>query len=282
MCMGFGCNAAGVIACRIIDSPRERLIATITNNFVPCNGRFPTLIALASIFIAGTAGSFNSLAAALSVLSAIVLGVAITLFISRLLSKTILKGLPSSFTLELPPYRKPQVGRIILRSIFDRTLFVLGRAVVIAAPAGLLIWVMANTVISGASLLAHGAQLLDPFARLLGLDGYILMAFILGLPANEIVIPILIMSYMSKGSMLELGSLDEMRQLFVDNGWTWLTAVCMMLFSLNHWPCGTTLWTIRKETQSWKWTWFSLLVPSITGIAVCFIVAQGARLLGLV
>lgn len=282
MCMGFGCNAAGIIACRIIDSPRERLIATITNNFVPCNGRFPTLIALASIFIASAAGSFSSLAATLSILVAIVLGVILTLFISRLLSKTILKGLPSSFTLELPPYRKPQVGRIIVRSIFDRTLFVLGRAVAVAAPAGFVIWSMANIIIGDVSILTHCAQFLDPFSRLLGLDGYIMMAFILGLPANEIVVPILIMSYMSKGAMLELDSLTEMRQLFIDNGWTWLTAVCMMLFSLNHWPCATTLWTIRKETQSCKWTLVSFLVPTVTGIIICFIIAQGARLLGLV
>lgn len=282
MCMGFGCNAAGVIACRIIDSPRERLIAIITNNFVPCNGRFPTLIALASIFIATTTNGFSSLVATLSILVTIILGVMITLFISKLLSKTILKGLPSSFTLELPPYRKPQVGRIIVRSIFDRTLFVLGRAIVIAAPAGFIIWIMANVTIGDVSLLTHCAQFLNPFAKLLGMDGYIMMAFILGLPANEIVIPILIMSYMSKGSMLELDSLNEMRQLFIDNGWTWLTAVCTMLFSLNHWPCGTTLWTIKKETQSSKWTWISFLVPTITGIVVCFIVAQGALLLGLI
>ncbi len=282
MCMGFGCNAAGVIACRIIDSPRERLIATITNNFVPCNGRFPTLIALATIFIATGTGAFSTFTATLSILVVIVLGVMITLFISKLLSKTILKGLPSSFTLELPPYRKPQVGRIIVRSIFDRTLFVLGRAVAVAAPAGLVIWFMANITIGDASLLTYCAQFLNPFAQLLGMDGYILMAFILGLPANEIVIPILIMSYMAKGSMLELDSLEEMRRLFLDNGWTWLTAVCTMLFSLNHWPCGTTLWTIRKETQSWKWTWVSFLVPTLTGIVVCFVVAQGAALLGLV
>ncbi len=282
MCMGFGCNAAGIIACRIIDSPRERLIATITNNFVPCNGRFPTLIALATIFIATGAGAFSSLVATLSILAVIVLGVFITLFISKLLSKTVLKGLPSSFTLELPPYRKPQIGRIIVRSIYDRTLFVLGRAIAIAAPAGFVIWAMANIMVGNASLLTHCAQFLNPFAHLLGMDGYILMAFILGLPANEIVIPILIMSYMSKGAMLELDSLNAMKQLFIDNGWTWLTAICTMLFCLNHWPCGTTLWTIRKETQSWKWTWMSFIIPTITGIVVCFIVAQGARLLGLV
>jgi ferrous iron transport protein B len=281
MCMGFGCNAAGIIACRIIDSPRERLIATITNNYVPCNGRFPTLIALATIFIASAAGAFSSVAATLSILAAIVLGVMITLFISKLLSKTILKGLPSSFTLELPPYRKPQIGRVIVRSILDRTLFVLGRAVTVAAPAGLLIWAMANITAGDASLLTHCARFLDPFGRLLGMDGYIVMAFILGLPANEIVIPILIMSYMATGSMMELDSLAAMRQLFMDHGWTWLTAVCMMLFSLNHWPCATTLWTIRKETQSFRWTVVSFLVPTLTGMVICFIVAQGARLIGL-
>ena len=277
MCMGFGCNAAGIISCRIIDSPRERLIAIITNNFVPCNGRFPILISLASIFIVNSTGIFRSLTATLSVLTSIVLGVVITLFISKLLSRSILKGLPSSFTLELPPYRKPQVGKIIVRSIFDRTLFVLARAVIVAAPAGLIIWAMANLIIGDASLLTHCAQFLNPFAQLLGMDGYILMAFILGLPANEIVIPILIMSYMSKGSMLELNSLLEMKQLFINNGWSWLTAICTMLFALNHWPCGTTLLTIRKETQSWKWTLISFLVPTITGIIICFIVAQGVR-----
>lgn len=282
MCMGFGCNAAGVVACRIIDSPRERLIATITNNFVPCNGRFPTLIALASMFIAGSSGTFNSILAALSVLVAIILGVLITLIISKLLSNTVLKGIPSSFTLELPPYRKPQVGKVIVRSIFDRTLFVLGRAIAVAAPCGLIIWVMANVKIGEYSLLAHSAQFLDPFGKLIGLDGYILMAFILGLPANEIVIPILIMAYMAEGAMLELNSLSEMKKLFIDNGWTNLTAICMMIFSLNHWPCGTTIWTIRKETQSLKWTGISILVPTITGLLICFIIAQCARLINLI
>jgi len=279
--MGFGCNAAGVISCRIIDSPRERLIAIITNNFVPCNGRFPTLIALSTIFIAGAAGSFGDVAAALSILTAIVLGISVTLLISRVLSRTILKGIPSSFALELSPYRKPQVGKVIIRSIFDRTLFVLGRALAVAAPAGLVIWFMSNVMIGDSSLLARCSQFLDPFGKLLGLDGTILMAFILGLPANEIVIPILIMNYTARSSILELESLEAMKQLFVDNGWTWLTAVCMMLFSLNHWPCATTLWTIGKETGSFKWTLVSFLVPAITGVIICLIVAQGARLLGL-
>ncbi len=282
MCMGFGCNAAGVIACRIIDSPRERLIATITNNFVPCNGRFPTLIALSSIFIAANAGPFKSIAATAAVMCAIVLGVVITLVLSKLLSKTMLKGIPSSFTLELPPYRKPQVGKILIRSIFDRTLFVLARAVIVAAPAGILIWIMANISVSGQSVLNHCATFLQPFGYLLGMDGYILMAFILGFPANEIVIPIIIMSYMSSGAMLELDTISELRQLLVANWWTWLTAVCTMLFSLNHFPCGTTLLTIFKETQSKKWTFMSFIIPTIAGIVICFIVAQSARLLGLV
>lgn len=282
LCMGFGCNAAGVVACRIIESPRERLIAIITNNFVPCNGRFPTLIAIASMFLAGYAGRFSSLAAALSIVAVILLAVFLTLLVSRVLSKTILKGLPSSFVLELPPYRKPQVGRVLVRSFLDRTLFVLGRAVTVAAPAGLVIWVMANITWGDASLLTHCATFLDPFASLIGLDGYILMAFILGLPANEIVIPILIMGYLAKGSMLELSSLFELKSLLVDNGWTWVTAVCTMLFTLNHWPCGTTLWTIKKETASWKWTAVSFAVPTVIGIFLCFVVAQGAALFHLV
>lgn len=279
MCMGFGCNAAGIVGCRIIDSPRERLIAMITNNFVPCNGRFPTLIAIISMFFVAdmglTGGSFISV---LILTGVILFGIAMTFFISKLLSKTILKGVPSSFTLELPPYRRPQVGRVIFRSIFDRTLFVLGRAILIAAPAGLIIWCMANITIGEISLLSYLAGFLDPFARLLGLDGVILLAFILGLPANEIVVPIIIMAYMSQGSLIELESLAEMKQLFISHGWTWVTAVCTMLFSLMHWPCSTSLLTIKKETGSWKWVGISFLVPTLTGMAVCFLVSALAKL----
>ncbi len=283
MCMGFGCNAAGIIGCRIIDSPRERMIAMITNNFVPCNGRFPTLIAIITMFFAGVvAGPLQSVVSALLLTGVIVLGVTMTLFISKILSKTILKGLPSSFTLELPPYRKPQIGRVIVRSVFDRTLFVLGRAIAVAAPAGLVIWILANIHVGDLSILAHCADFLDPFAKLLGLDGYILMAFILGFPANEIVVPIIIMSYMAAGNILELDSLSQLRELLVSHGWTWLTAVCVMLFSLMHWPCGTTCWTIKKESLSWKWTFVSFFVPTITGIVICFVVANTVRLLGLV
>ncbi|NCB52812.1 MAG: ferrous iron transport protein B [Clostridia bacterium] len=283
MCMGFGCNAAGIIGCRIIDSPRERLIAIITNNFVPCNGRFPTLIAIITMFFAGTAGgAFKSVVSTLALTAVIVLGVMMTVFISKLLSKTILKGLPSSFNLELPPYRRPQIGKVIVRSIFDRTLFVLSRAAVVAAPAGAVIWLLANVQAGGVSLLSHCAGFLDPFAQLLGLDGYILLAFILGFPANEIVVPIIIMSYMASGTLTDYESLAGLHVLFADHGWTWLTAVCTMLFSLMHWPCGTTCLTIRKETGSLKWTLISIAVPTVTGMVLCFLTASAVRLLGLI
>lgn len=279
MCMGFGCNAAGIVGCRIIDSPRERLIAMITNNFVPCNGRFPTLIAIISMFFVGVSGgAFDSMLSALLLTLFIVLGVCMTFAVSKVLSMTVLKGIPSSFTLELPPYRRPQIGKVIVRSVFDRTLFVLGRAIAVAAPAGLLIWIMANVQLDGITLLAHFSGFLDPFARLLGMDGVILMAFILGLPANEIVIPIIIMAYMAQGSLLEFDSLAQLRDLLMNNGWTWITAVSTMLFSLMHWPCTTTLLTIRKESGSLKWTAMSFLVPTVCGIVLCFAFATVARM----
>lgn len=201
-----------------------------------------------------------------------------TFAVTKLLSKTLLKGVPSSYTLELPPYRRPQIGKVIVRSIFDRTLFVLGRAVVIAIPAGMLIWVMANIKVGDMSVLNHCADFLDPFAKLMGLDGIILMAFILGLPANEIVVPIIIMAYMAQGSILELDNLMEMKQLFVSHGWTWITAVSMMLFSLTHWPCSTTLITIKKETGSVKWMLAAFLIPTVLGIVLCMIFANIAKL----
>ena len=272
MCMGFGCNAAGVVGCRIIDSPRERLLAILTNNFVPCNGRFPTLIALLTMFFVGTAGGgLSPVLSALLLTAAIVLGVGITFAMTKLLSETLLRGVPSSFTLELPPYRKPQIGKVLVRSVFDRTLFVLGRAAAVAAPAGLVIWLMANITAGGVSILAHCAAFLDPFARLMGLDGVILLAFILGFPANEIVIPIIIMAYTAQGSILELDSLAQMKDLFVQNGWTWVTAVSVMLFSLNHWPCSTTLLTIKKETGSLKWTALAAAIPTGVGVALCIL-----------
>ena len=283
MSMGFGCNAAGVIACRIIDSPRERLIAMITNNFVPCNGRFPTLIAISMIFFgAFAAKGLSSILAATTVVGLVLVGIFVTLLVSKALSKTVLKGVPSSFTLELPPYRKPQIGRVIVRSVFDRTLFVLGRAVMVAAPAGALTWLVANITIGDTSLLNHMAGFLEPFGQLLGMDGFILLAFILGLPANEIVMPILIMSYLSTGAMLEFESLDALRSLLVENGWTWITGLNVMLFSLLHFPCATTLLTMRKETNGVKWPAFTFIITTGIAIAVTFLINTFATLLGLV
>ena len=282
MCMGFGCNAAGVVGCRIIDSPRERLIAILTNNFVPCNGRFPVIISIISMFFLGTAaGLGKSVLSAAILLCVVLFGIFMTFVVSRLLSGTILKGIPSSFTLELPPFRRPQIGKVIVRSLCDRTLFVLGRAAAVAAPAGLIIWIMANVQVGGASLLAQCAGFLDPFTNLLGLDGVILMAFILGIPANEIVFPIIIMAYMSTGSIIELENLSLLKELLMDNGWTWVTAVSTMLFCLLHWPCSTTCMTIKKETQSKKWTVAAFLLPTVICMIVCFFFTSIVRLIGI-
>ncbi|NLV17194.1 MAG: ferrous iron transporter B [Syntrophomonadaceae bacterium] len=281
MCMGFGCNAAGVIACRIIDSKRERLIAILTNTFVPCNGRFPTLIALSIIFAAGAAASaYKTIIASAVVTALVMLGIIITFAASWILSKTILRGESSAFFLELPPYRKPQIGAVIYRSIIDRTVFVLKRAMIMAAPAGAVTWVLANVFVGDISVLTHLAQFLEPTARIIGLDGFILMAFILGLPANEIVIPILLMSYLSMGYMVDFTGLEELGRILVQNGWTWVTALNVMLFSLLHWPCSTTLLTAYKESGSLKWTFAAFLIPTVTAFSVCFLTAQLARLLG--
>jgi len=281
MCMGFGCNACGVVGCRIIDSPRERLIATITNSFVPCNGRFPTLIAIITMFFAGVISSpfLRSIVSTLLLVFVILLGIFMTLLVSNLLSKTLLKGIPSSFALELPPYRKPQIGKVIVRSIFDRTIFVLGRAMIVAAPAGLLIWILANIHIGELTILAHLTSFLDPFAKIFGLDGVILMAFILGFPANEIVMPIIIMSYLSSGTLTEFDSLFALKELLVQNGWTWVTALSTMIFSLFHFPCSTTILTIKKETGSWKWALLSFILPTLVGLIICFLLTTIFNLL---
>ena len=269
--MGFGCNAAGVVGCRIIDSPRERLLAILTNNFVPCNGRFPALIALITMFFVVGSGVIGSLWSAALLTVVIVCGILATFGITRLLSATLLKGIPSSFTLELPPYRRPQIGRVIVHSLLDRTVFVLGRAAAVAAPAGLVLWALANITVGEISLLNHCAAFLDPFAQWMGLDGAILIAFILGFPANEIVIPIILMVYLAQGTLTEPTSLMGMKQIFLDNGWTWATAVSTMLFSLFHWPCSTTVWTIRKETGSFKWTTLAVALPTLLGTLLCIL-----------
>lgn len=245
------------------------------------NGAFPTLIAIITMFFAGSVAlPFQSAVSTLWLIAVIALGVFMTLIVSRILSKTILKGVPSSFALELPPYRRPQVGKVLVRSIFDRTLFVLGRAVTVAAPAGIIIWLLANIHAGDTSLLAHCASFLDPFARLIGLDGVILMAFLLGFPANEIVIPLIIMAYLANGSMVDMSNLEALRELLVSNGWTPVTALCTMLFSLMHFPCATTCLTIRKETGSFKWTALSIFIPTAAGMLLCFLVANTARLFG--
>lgn len=270
MCMGFGCNAAGVTGCRIINSPREKLIAILTNSFVPCNGRFPFLITITTIFIAGSVQGFSgSIISTIAVLLVILLGIFMTLLISKILSETLLKGMPSSFVLELPPYRKPQFGKILVRSIFDRTLFVLGRAICVAAPAGLVIWIFANVGINGESLLNIIANFLNPFASLMGLDGYILTAFIFGIPANEIVLPIILMCYLGNGTLVSLDDTFAIGNILVQNGWTILTAINVMIFTCLHFPCTTTLLTIKKETGSLKWTVISFLTPTVCGIVLC-------------
>ncbi|MGN0136136.1 ferrous iron transport protein B [Anaerotignum sp.] len=268
MCMGFGCNAAGVTACRIIESPRERLIAILTNSFVPCNGRFPTLILLAGFFFA--AG--NPLAAGGFVFLLIALAVAVTLGASFLLSRTVLKGVPSAFVLELPPYRRPKIGDVILRSMLDRTIFVLGRAVTVAMPAGAVIWFCQNVEVGGFTLLYGLTTLLEPLGSLMGLSGVILAAFLLGIPANEIVLPILLMVYSQSGMLVEAEGISQAGAILQNNGWTWVTAVCAILFSLNHFPCATTLLTIRKETGSWLWTGASFLLPTMVGVSLCILV----------
>lgn len=276
MAMGLGCNAAGVTGCRIIDSPRERLIAILTNSLVPCNGRFPLLTAMISLFMAKRAGSLFS---ALLLTSFILLSFGMSFFASWLLSHTVLKGVPSFFTLELPPYRRPQAGKVLVRSLLDRTLFVLGRAVTAAAPAGLLIWLLANITIGGTSLLSLLAGFLDPAGRLLGLDGVILMAFLLGFPANEIVLPIILMAYLETGTLVSMEDSASLYNLLTAHGWTVKTAVCMAVFSLFHWPCATTCLTIKKETGSLKWTAVSILLPAAAGCILCMMICAGWPLL---
>jgi len=282
MAMGFGCNAAGVISTRVIDSPRERLIAILTNNFVPCNGRFPTLIMLASVFVAAAfPPAFASFAAAGAVLAVVLIGAGFTLLISWILSRTILRGEASAFTLELPPYRRPNIGRILYTSLIDRTVFVLLRALGTAAPAGALIWILGNIDLHGISLAQHAANFLNPFGLLLGLDGVILLAYVIAIPANEIVVPTMLMVYMGTGMMTDLPGLDSLRTLLVSgHGWTMLTAVNLMLFSLLHNPCGTTILTIYRETNSKKWAALSVVITLGVAFLVTLLTASVARLAG--
>ena len=275
MLMGFGCNAAGATGCRIIDSPRERLIALLTNALVPCNGRFPLLILLLTLY--ACAGVGGAALPALGLTGLVALSVMMTFLASRLLSATLLKGMPSAFALEMPPFRRPQVGRVLVRSLLDRTLFVLGRALMVAAPAGLLLWCLCAVQVQGISLAARLAQALDPVGRFMGLDGVLLAAFLLGFPANELVLPIALMLYQSGGTLVQPGEAAHVGAILTANGWTGLTALCAMLFTLFHWPCSTTLLTIKKETGSLKWTAVAALLPTLLGAALCTAVYQIGR-----
>lgn len=267
MCMGFGCNACGVSGCRIIDSPRERLIAILTNSFAPCNGRFPLLIFLCSVFFAGSAAG-----GALLLTGVIAASVGLTLLVSRILSATVLRGEAVSFALELPPYRMPQIGRVIVRSVRDRTLFVLARAAAVAAPAGVLIWILANVQIGNTAILSHITAFLDPAARVFGIDGVILLAFILGFPANELVMPLIVMGYLSSGTIASGVDFASFRALLLANGWTVQTALCTLVLTVAHAPCSTTCLTILRETRSAKWTLAAVLIPAGIGLALCILI----------
>jgi ferrous iron transport protein B len=292
MMMGYGCNAAGVISTRIIDSPRERLIAIITNNFSICNGRWPTLILMGTIFIGATASAgLGSIIAAASVIAVALLGVVVTLLVSAFLSRTWLKGETSTFSLELPPYRPPQIMKTIYTSVIDRTLIVLWRALVMAAPAGAVIWLTSNITIDGASIANHMVNFLNPLGLLIGLNGVILVAYIVAIPANEIVIPTILMLTLTLGAnssgaqagvMLQLDP-NQIRSVLTQvGGWTLLTAVNLMLFSLLHNPCSTTILTIWNETKNLKWTAVATLLPLSLAFLVTFLTATVAHLVGLV
>ena len=268
MAMGFGCNAAGVVGCRIIDSPRERLLAILTNSFVPCNGRFPILIFLLGAFFS----SRNPIVSALMLTGVVCLGIAATFGATRLLSATVLCGETSSYVLELPPYRKPQLGKILVRSLLDRTVFVLGRAAAVAAPAGLVLWLLGNFSVGNVSLLRYLSDVIDPIGKFLGMDGVILLAFILGFPANETVIPIAMMIYMAEGALNRTLSAAAMSGILLANGWTGKTAACVIVFTLMHWPCSTTLLSIKKETGSRTWTALAAVLPTLCGALLCLLI----------
>jgi len=277
--MGFGCNAAGVIGCRIIDSKRERMLAILTNSFVPCNGRFPMIISIISMFFVTVGGFAAGLISATFLTVIIVFSIIMTFVSTKILSSSLLTGVPSSYILEMPSYRKPDFSSVIVRSVFDRTLFVLARSAAVAVPAGIVIWLMANIKVGNTAVLLHCADFLEPLGKLIGLDGVILLAFILGFPANEIVIPIALMIYLSGNSLVDITSYSQIREILVSNGWTVTTAICTVAFSLLHWPCSTTVLTIKKETGSFKWTLFSIIYPTVFGVLICGFIALLSNIL---
>ena len=267
-CMGLGCNAAGVVGCRIIDSPRERLLAILTNCLTPCSGRFPMLAAMSAMLFVGQENTIKS-AGIMTGLFA--LSLLLTFSVTKLLSATVLRGAPSAFTIEIPPFRRPQIARVLIRSVLDRTIFVLGRAAIVAAPAGMLIWMIANVSVGETSLLHCLANGLEPFGRMIGLDGVILLAFLFGLPANEIVLPLIVMGYLSSSVLPELSAVNDLHSVLSVNHWTIETVLCVSVFTLAHWPCSTTTISIYKETHSLKWTLLGVILPTSIGIALCMI-----------
>lgn len=273
MCMGIGCNAVGVCGCRIIDSKRERLLAIVTNSFIPCNGRYPTLIAVITMFFIGSSrGILPSILCAVILVIVILLGIVMTFVVNHLLSKTLLRGKSSSFVLELSDYRRVRIGKLIIRSILDRTLFVLGRAISIAAPAGAIIFIITHWMVGDSSLLQILSRAIDPLGKLMGLDGTILLSFLLGFPANEIVMPIMLMTYLGTDTLTSYESLSSLKELLLAHGWTIGTAISFLIFTLFHFPCSTTVLTIKKETNSWFWTILSVILPLIIGIILCMVV----------
>lgn len=274
MSMGLGCNAVGVTGCRIIDSPRERLIAVLTNSFIPCNGRFPAMITVITIFFSGFSQKeqLDRILFVVILAGFIILSILLTFFVSKILSLTILKGISSFFMLELPPYRKPQMKKILVRSVFDRTLYMLRRAVIVSVPAGAILWIMINVKTGNITLMKGFIKFLEPLGHYIGLDGTILAAFLLGFPANEIVIPIMIMGYLQNGTLEEISNLRQIYGLLVQNGWNLGTAVCFLVFTISHWPCATTLYTIWKEEKKIRWVIWAVIIPAMTGMSICLVI----------
>ena len=267
MCMSFGCNCVGICGSRIIDGKRERLLSILTNNFIPCNGRFPLLVILITLFYSG-----NGFIQALYLLFIILLGISTSFLSTYILSKTILKGKNTSFTLELPPYRKPQIKKAIIRSMIDRCFYVLGRAIIVSIPAGAFIFLLANISMNDMSILLWLSNYLDPIGNLIGMDGVIILAFILGFPANEIVLPIMLMIYLSSNTLVDISSISNINDLLIMNGWTQVTALCVMIFSIMHFPCASALMCIKREVKEWKWVILAFVLPTMCGFITCFLI----------
>lgn len=280
MLMGFGCNTCGVMGCRIINSGKERIVSAVTNSFIPCNGRLPTLFAVISIFFSVTGnGTINSLITAAIMIALVMLSFLVTLTVSCVLSKTVLKGSESDLMMELPPYRKPAFFQIIKNTFRTKIMYVLSRAIIASVPAGIVIWTFANTKIADTSILNYVITFLNPFGEFIGLDGTIITGFLLGFPANEIVLPAILMGYLNTGTLTEYYALSQLGDLLTARGWTLITAICVCIFCLFHFPCSTTCFAIKKETKSNLWTIMSILIPLIIGMLFCLVVSSFAKII---